>query len=245
MRPASPGSAPKTVRMRRYWEFYRFKGELNPAPRRGDGARYVDVASLVLPGDVEGWRGMSGAALWLDGGDGCTTLLGVMHALVEKLELNNQLLYWPLESIDPRDPDFWRLTGLAPSGSAPARSVAASAAAKPLVAQLADNFFRFDRANFSDAFREWLCGDPPPMNSEEPRFHRQGLPSKPAAIMLRGHRVDEPTLCAQRFADILAIEAWPRSAALYQAPVQLDCGPVRPAPAKPPAYSAAAMGAGV
>lgn len=206
------------------WEFYQFKGELNPAPRRSDGARYVDVASLVLPDDVDGWRGMSGAALWLDDEDG-VALLGVMHALVGQLELNNQLLYWPLDSVDPRDPDFWQLTGLVPPDSNAGSRVGANTGAKPLVAQLADNFFRFDRANFSDSFREWLCGDPAPMDNETPRFHRQGLPSKPAVILLRGHRLDEPPLCAQRFADILAVEAWPGSAALYQAPLHLDSGP--------------------
>lgn len=199
------------------WQLESLSGELLPVERRLDHAIRISVRGSDTPDDLDGWQGMSGGAIWIDG-ESRVELVGVAHARSEGLKQNNEVLCWPLSTIPADDPDFWALSGIAPP---PVRTTAAPATAKPLAAQLGDNFFRFDRSRATGYFREWLRGDAP---GRPPRFNRPGPPTRPGLVLLKSHRFDEPMLCAKRFAEMLAQEAYPRRADAYREPIQTSCG---------------------
>jgi len=196
------------------WNCHMLSGELNSI--RGRSPPTFDLYdNQKASGSKDGWRGMSGAAVWLDQGSD-SQLIGVAYEGPDNTRPDHALRVWPITSIPQDDPDFWRLSGIR---NAPAAAVACGAIG--LGSKLLDNFFRFDRKQAAEVFRQWLAGDG---EGHSPLLGRTGAPTKPAAIVLKGHLIDEPMLCAKLFARILADEAYPDAGDVYQSQITLNCG---------------------
>lgn len=196
------------------WELESLSGSLLMTERRADPSRRISVSSDP-PDDADGWRGLSGAALWVDA-ESRVELIGVAHTRTPALRFNNEIRCWPLATI-PSDDPFWQLSGIMP----PAAQRVAKAAVKPVSAALKDGFFRFDRQRATSHFRGWLRGAAAGRSTPG----RVGPPRRPAVVLLTGHRFDEPMLCAERLAEIVAEEAYPQRRDVYRSPIPLSCGP--------------------
>jgi hypothetical protein len=196
------------------WECESISGNLLTAGRRLDGARRIRVTGGGTPEATDDWKGFSGAAIWVDD-EPCTELIGVAQSRASGRKDNDEVRCWPLSVID--DVDFWRLSEIERPGS----SAPPPPTAQPLESRLADSFFRFDRHRATMYLRNWLRGDAP---GKPANLLRESQPTRPAIILLKGHAFDEPILCARRFAEILAEEAYPRRADAYRVPIQIPCG---------------------
>lgn len=198
-------------------EIYTMTGEagVSVAPKIYSHALQVQVSSST-PDDINGWRGLSGSAVWIDDGVSAR-LLGVIHDRASGVFARDELSFWPVATIS--DPDFWLASGLKPpSSKAPA---VISQNASPLDLDVREKFIDFDRSVTSNTFLNWLKGDRP---RRTPVYNRTGPPKKPTVVVLRGHEVDELTLCAERLANDVARGAFQKHADNYQTPVTLYCG---------------------
>ncbi|HEU0099808.1 MAG TPA: hypothetical protein VFQ67_13670 [Allosphingosinicella sp.] len=197
------------------WECEYLEGELLTSRRRQDDTLAVRVDTST-PDDPDGWQGMSGAAIWIDS-ELRTELVGVAHTRAGALTGNGEIRCWPIADIE--DPAFWQLSGIARPAVAGPRPV--EAAGEPLKARLSSAFYRFDRGRATSHLRKWLRGDSP---GQPPLLGRSGPPRRPAIILVTGHQYDEPILCAERFAELFATEAFPERSGAYRSPIVLSCG---------------------
>lgn len=156
------------------------------------------------PDDADGWKGLSGAPVFVDG-DGPPELLGVMHERADQVHGNTLLSFWPIATI--ADPDFWAACGWARPGAPEATAPAPNA---PPV-DLKKRFIEFDRSVPTAKFSAWLSGD----RRGRVVYGRRGPPTKPFVVVLQGHRVDEVAHCARRLAHDLSQGKFRDAADLY------------------------------
>ena len=218
-----PIFAAKEVGGKTIWERYPLGGEITDPGRGRDGSIAIAVKSPT-PDTADGWKGLSGAALWRDDEEdfdeeGLPTfarLFGVVNARADNAHGNALVSYWPLSDLADDDP-FWTLAGMQPTGSAP-RPLATAA----VVAMLRDGMNRIDRQPPEDRFLAWLRGDS--AMAATPTFGRTGPPTKPMAMVMRSHAVDEGTLYVTRLASILGQLDLHKHGANYRKPILLGCG---------------------